>query len=259
MNMKSLVVAFLMAGFPVLAAQAACEPYDGFVLEGGTATDPRTGLTWKRCVVGQAWDEKHKKCKGGVRPLDWFDAMDVAVSDRDGGHDDWRLPSSYEIWSLFYCKTENTYWHGGVSTRHSYPVNFNVFPLPDREYGEIWTASSPGNDNHILDNERFSPLQEGIGFKKPLRAEVFRLDDDTYNRFHSAIGRSYRGYENWVLLVRGGGVNPHFEKAKERRVLQKELDEAIGRAYQAIHDNQVMRIEKLENELYEMDHSPQKE
>lgn len=259
MKMKSMVVAFLMAGFPVLAAQAACEPYDGFVLEGGTATDPRTGLTWQRCVVGQTWDTKHKKCMGSVRALDWFDAMDVAVSDRDGNHDDWRLPSSYEIWSLFYCKAEKTYWHGGVSIRHSYPINFDVFPLPDRDDGKIWTASSSGNIERLGFNERFTDFQEYIGFKKPLNAEVFSLDDQVYDRFHNAISNSNRGNENWVLLVRGGGANPHFEKAKERRALQQELYDAIRRAYQAIHNNEVMRIEKLEDELYQMDHSPQKE
>lgn len=61
----------------------------------GTATDGTTGLTWKRCSEGQAWDGS--TCTGDAALHDWQEAMALG---QGSGEDGWRLPSLDELASI---------------------------------------------------------------------------------------------------------------------------------------------------------------
>ena len=250
--------------------QASCEPkpFGGYILDGQTATDPRTGLTWMRCVVGQTWDEKSQKCLGDPTKINWFDAMNAAMSEHHGGKDDWRLPSTLEVYSLFDCRKIS--WAYGITL---YSTNFEVFQLPGNHgnnhsglrydwYGALWSASSPGVKPLFNYNET-SELRRFLGHTSAHWAETFC--------FHG-VGFEDRGATDFLegsdldhfdglyaLLVRGGAwPNQHFEKAKERMAAQKKLNDAANQAAQRIKDNEIQHIENLEAELSRMDHSKER-
>jgi hypothetical protein len=80
----------------------------------GTVTDGRSGLTWKRCAEGQAWDGA--ACSGSPTFHDWPAALALAEASGFAGHDDWRLPNLKELLSL-------------VETCRSDPaINDTIFP-----------------------------------------------------------------------------------------------------------------------------------
>ncbi len=66
----------------------------------GTITDPRTGLMWSRCSLGQADDGA---CSGDAASSRWRDAL-LAAQDRNAsawlGHGDWRVPNIKELATL---------------------------------------------------------------------------------------------------------------------------------------------------------------
>lgn len=66
----------------------------------GTVTDPRTGLMWDRCSLGQ---DAAGGCSGSADFGNWHDAL-AAVQARNAqnwrGHSDWRLPNVKELLAL---------------------------------------------------------------------------------------------------------------------------------------------------------------
>ncbi|MCG5539348.1 DUF1566 domain-containing protein [Halorhodospira sp. 9622] len=81
-----------------------------FVLnEDGTVTDARTGLMWRQCPLGMEW-YADKGCAGVFERFPWVSTGNdhtvqagVDLINRDGGyagHDDWRLPESWELLTL---------------------------------------------------------------------------------------------------------------------------------------------------------------
>lgn len=77
--MKNVPTLVLVCLLPIGAASAGC--YDSangvqhrFVLNGADAFDRKTGLTWKRCSLGTAWDGK-----GGCAGEMEFVSLDAAM------------------------------------------------------------------------------------------------------------------------------------------------------------------------------------
>lgn len=72
------------------------------ILDDGTVIDPRTGLMWKRCAEGQAFDPDTASCTGDPVPIpNWKTALEEAGKRTSfAGHDDWRLPNIKELFSL---------------------------------------------------------------------------------------------------------------------------------------------------------------
>ncbi|MBK6999788.1 MAG: DUF1566 domain-containing protein [Rhodoferax sp.] len=67
----------------------------------GTVTDPSTGLTWMRCVVGMAWTGS--SCSGIAN--DYYAHYDASVYNAlngttFAGHSDWRLPNIRELQTI---------------------------------------------------------------------------------------------------------------------------------------------------------------
>jgi alpha-tubulin suppressor-like RCC1 family protein len=72
----------------------------------GTLLDTSTGLMWKRCSEGQAWDAVKEACVGVATPYTWQAALQRAKDVNGGsigenlGHSHWRLPNRNELASL---------------------------------------------------------------------------------------------------------------------------------------------------------------
>jgi len=84
---------------------AGGEDFAPFAVGGdGTVLDPRTGLAWERCSLGQAGTA----CNGEPAAMNWLDAL-RAVQDLNAqnwrGHSDWRLPNVKELASLVQSST----------------------------------------------------------------------------------------------------------------------------------------------------------
>jgi hypothetical protein len=98
--LRSLLVLLLLA--TILPTQAACPsstPSAEFTDHGdGTITLTRSGLTWQRCALGQTWDGS--TCTGTATTFTWSEALQAAAANTFAGHDDWRLASFKELYSL---------------------------------------------------------------------------------------------------------------------------------------------------------------
>jgi hypothetical protein len=64
----------------------------------GTVTDIRTGLVWKRCSEGQAWDGT--TCAGTASTYTWQTALQAGAASAYAGKSDWRLPNIKELDSI---------------------------------------------------------------------------------------------------------------------------------------------------------------
>lgn len=84
---------------------AACSVFEDYKDNGdGTLTDPRSGLIWQKCALGQTWDGS--ACRGEALKMDWIAAMLAAKSDKFLGMADWRLPTSTELRSVIRMKSD---------------------------------------------------------------------------------------------------------------------------------------------------------
>lgn len=92
----------------------------------GTITDNITGLMW----------EKERGSK-----MSWNDAVAGANSNRTGGHNDWRMPTIKELYSLFLFSGKNGY---NVFSTEGY------VPCIDTDYFELAYGSGIG-DERVID------------------------------------------------------------------------------------------------------------
>lgn len=118
-----------------------CNPGRGatrFTLDAdGTATDPATGLTWRRCSEDQTWDGT--TCAGEAALHDWRQAM--ALGGGQAGAGGWRLPTLDELASV----VEKT------CTRPA--IDPEVFPATAP--GVFWSATSDGRNDDYAWNIHF--------------------------------------------------------------------------------------------------------
>lgn len=61
-------------------------------------TDPKTGLQWARCAIGQTWS--NGACQGAATALAWQSAAGQAAANTPDGKAGWRLPNVRELLSL---------------------------------------------------------------------------------------------------------------------------------------------------------------
>ena len=101
--------ALLAAGMALMAchalAWAACNPAQqptAYRVSGDEVLDLQTGLTWKRCSIGQRFEGG--RCVGSAVAVDW-DAADEAAGAAGG---QWRLPTREELARLAQVTCQST-------------------------------------------------------------------------------------------------------------------------------------------------------
>lgn len=70
-------------------------------LEKGVWSDPKTGLTWMRCLMGQRWTGT--SCQGTPMIANWWESLLVLKSLNLPDSNDWRLPSLQELAGIRTC------------------------------------------------------------------------------------------------------------------------------------------------------------
>jgi Protein of unknown function (DUF1566) len=95
-KMKLTLKTILLSASIVLAtaAQAALIPNAA----GDEVTDTATGLIWKRCSEGQAWDIVQATCTGTAMTFTHEQALQLAATQ--AGTAGWRLPNVKELSSI---------------------------------------------------------------------------------------------------------------------------------------------------------------
>lgn len=96
----------------------------------GTITDQKTGLMWKACSEGQAWNGN--TCANTAQPYNTWQAALQAVQsiNNTGGyakHSDWRLPNIKELVSIV--------------ERQCYSPSINLKVFHNTPEGNFWTSS----------------------------------------------------------------------------------------------------------------------
>jgi hypothetical protein len=66
-------------------------------IDGTEVTDTMTGLVWRRCAEGMAWNNVDQTCTGAATEFDWGRALDHAKANREAG---WRIPNIKELVSI---------------------------------------------------------------------------------------------------------------------------------------------------------------
>lgn len=115
--LKQVVKQSLLVAMPVLTlASTAHAVSDAELMKQGIWRDPKTGLMWDRCSVGQLWNGT--TCTGEPIKLNWQDAKDYVKKftneQTKGGYTNWRLPTIEELSSIRYCSKG---WKQDVETK----------------------------------------------------------------------------------------------------------------------------------------------
>jgi len=74
----------------------------------GILVDPRAGLVWQPCDIGQSWSGG--ECTGTASNLTWSESLDAADAA-----DGWRLPDIKELLSLFDIDSDTVTFEPGAS------------------------------------------------------------------------------------------------------------------------------------------------
>lgn len=107
----------LLVALPVLTlANTAYAVSDAELMKQGIWRDPKTGLYWDRCSVGQSWNGT--TCTGIPLRLNWQDAQDYVKKftneQAKGGYTNWRLPTIEELTTIRYCSKG---WEQNIETK----------------------------------------------------------------------------------------------------------------------------------------------
>lgn len=107
----------LLVALPVLTlANTAYAVSDAELMKQGIWRDPKTGLYWDRCSVGQSWNGT--TCTGTPLKLNWQDAPDYVKKftneQAKGGYTNWRLPTIEELSTIRYCSKG---WRQNIETK----------------------------------------------------------------------------------------------------------------------------------------------
>jgi len=101
----------------------------------GTVTHDKTGITWMRCALGQAWNGS--TCTGTAQTYTWARALQAAETLNEGGglagKIDWRLPNRKELKSIV--------------ERRCYSPAINAVLFPNTPSDWFWSASPYAYDS----------------------------------------------------------------------------------------------------------------
>ncbi len=139
--------------------------------------DTVTSLVWKRCSLGQRWDDALSNCMGSAQATSW--PVAISYIDQDG----FRLPTLEELSSLVYCNDI----HGGTE---------QIGDL------DIWQGCPDASLSPTVLNDAFTSVEQGtywVSDDSP-NAEDLKLGVNFTLGKVSDLNNPQAGYP--VLLVR---------------------------------------------------------
>lgn len=178
-------------------------------MEQGVWQDPKTGLIWDRCALGQTWTGT--TCKGEPISFEWQDAKEYIEKFANGqaryGYADWRLPTVQELASIRHCYEEG--WEQDTET---------VSELTTQ--GRVQKAVSKGltvrtitvNDNQIVE------LPVGCkarAYKIQVNNSAFPNNSGNLPYWSSSYASSDANFRQmWSVDFTNGNLEGHFGNQK---------------------------------------------
>lgn len=193
--------------------------YADSLMKSGQWKDPKTGLIWMRCSIGQKWNGS--TCTGKALRLSFKDAGEYAhkfinEKQRFGGHSNWRVPNEWELTTIRYCSKG---WHQKhrdkvvseltESGRKTHTVREYLGPFTDKVYsatGIVTVPSSCNKGSQPTINTRIFPATiANYYWSSTPHLNDYRNDFAQLVNFASGASRyKSKNYHSYVRLVRGG-------------------------------------------------------
>ena len=111
--------------------------------EDGTISDLNTGLMW---------------ASSGAKKLTWQDAARGAIACRVGGHDDWRLPTIKEMYSLILFSGTDPDLRGGIGGLKPF-IDTRFFPF---QYGQAEDGDRLIDSQFATATRCVTPIMHGV-------------------------------------------------------------------------------------------------
>lgn len=189
-------------------------------MEKGIWTDPKTGLTWMRCLMDQQWTGT--SCQGRPEIRNWWESLYAVKSLRFAGYNDWRLPSFQDLNGIRRCRLLQQQSTGTIAsgefTYHPFcaerttPIDVSIFVglIETKDSEMVW--SSNRSIKHSADAYT-------LCFSKSCLGSYAGLLDISGK--HSKDSR----FPRYILAVRGGQPEGDYESAlvEAMAVVKKEL------------------------------------
>ena len=214
--------------------------------------DPKTGLTWSLCRVGEMWNGG--ECTGTPTKFDWPHAILAAQSARLDGRNDWRVPTVSDYANIIGCPT-------GFDTTdfgREHETNFNDI-ANDSTKVTISSCFYDANHNNELNHtlpEHFKYDQMNAGFFREWSSS-YRLNSSKTEYFPINFVSSDPNFPSYIRLVRNGSSANAFAQSVQlaRKVLQ--LPVLRAQAAQANQDAFNRRTTQLRQNVREGDKTAQ--
>lgn len=166
-----LLFSGLLTAFPLLSVAQTCNtnglpattPTSRYIrYDNGTVLDQDTGLMWKACSEGQAWNPAAHSCDLVATRYDKYEALKQAdaVNNQGGfaSFKDWRLPNIKELFTLVERQCRNP------------AINLAVFPNTGADDVVI------SSNYHFIKNDLSIDLSSGHDiFKYGAQKSLVRL------------------------------------------------------------------------------------
>lgn len=195
---------------------------DAELMKQGIWRDPKTGLMWDRCSVGQSWNGT--TCTGTAIQFNWQDAKDYVAKftneQAKGGYTDWRLPTIEELSSIRYCSKG---WERDIKTKKvseltaqgriekevvvSNEVTTIIIPTSKGKTTKVPYRCADNSKEPALDTNIFPniPRFEGYGNSVYWSSSFDNNGDFSWFMVNMSIGwinRADKEYTYFVLAVR---------------------------------------------------------
>lgn len=180
-------------------------------------TDPKTGLTWMRCLMDQQWIGT--SCQGRPEIRNWWESLYAVKSLKFAGYNDWRLPSAQDLNGIRNCRlnlksqatasTASGEWtYNPWCAERTKPVDVSIFAgLVGREEDDlVW--SSTRSTRHLNDVYTLCYSRGCYGSTGGLLDISGKQSKDSR-------------FPRYILAVRGGQPEGDYESALEEA--KKEL------------------------------------
>jgi len=204
----------------------------------GTITDPRTGLIWMRCLLGQRFDHTHRlsfdghKCTGTANTYTWENAE--LVQHQYAGHNNWRLPTIKELESIF----------GERSDRNENKATFPWFVYEDDIFSTtcVW-SSSTGTEMDAFTVYAYHPSNDSL---------VHCFDDYLDDHHQILLVHSIEGGSNANI-----GANKELQNISNRpsppdEIISSAIDSTNIASPVVLLRNMTERFDQLEARFEEM-------